>query len=210
MDSFPSQPIGRYRAQQSTQRFNARGSGASPANKANAEPEFYGIYTGEYRVPVRDRVQRLRDRKSVPDASRRPDTPIPSKRTTSGLVTPPRTPPMLLPSLPECPGAPPRKRVSRVRRLNQRQSETDEDILLDRKAIERTKRLAPFQGARRQYVNVTPDRNTPLRQSWGPLELAEIDSRLQALLRVGGEEDVEIEKPFQSEVVGKLDLENRA
>ncbi|KAI8944432.1 hypothetical protein F4801DRAFT_585420 [Xylaria longipes] len=185
MDSFPSQRIGRHRVHQSTQR-NAQSNGAFTLGEANSEPEYYGVYTGEYRIPISERVQRLRGCKSIPETLRRPDTPIPSKRTTSGLNTP-----SMLPSLPECPGAPRKKRVSRVRGLNQRQSETDEDILLDRKAIEKTKQLAPFL-ARRQYVNVTPDRNTPLKQSWGPRELSEIDLKLQALLRVSGEEDVEV------------------
>ncbi|KAI0472333.1 hypothetical protein F4859DRAFT_101283 [Xylaria cf. heliscus] len=188
MDSFPSQPIGRYRVQQSTQPFNAQLSSASSANRATpAEPEFYGVYTGEYRVPIRDRIRHLRECESVPETLSRPDTPIPSKRATSGLLTPP----MLLPSLPECPAAPSKKRTSGVRRVSQRQHETDEDILLDRKSIERTKKLAPFPfpGVRRQYVSITPEssQNTPLRQSWGPLELAQIDLKLQALLSATGE-----------------------
>ncbi|KAI1753659.1 hypothetical protein F4782DRAFT_495259 [Xylaria castorea] len=155
----------------------------------NARAECYGVYTGEYRTPVRDRIRRLRNCKSVAEILRRPGTPIPSKRTTSGLLTPPRTPPML-PPLPECPGAPSRKRVSRVRWLNQEQSETDEDIVLNRKAIEKMKRLASSLGVRRQYANVTPGRNTPPCQNWGPLELAEVDSKLLAFLRAGGEGDL--------------------
>ncbi|KAI0443184.1 hypothetical protein F4803DRAFT_516586 [Xylaria telfairii] len=217
MDSFPSQPLGRHRMQQSTKRSNAQISGAAPF--ANPEPEFYGVYTGEYRAPVRDRVQLLRGGKSIPEKLLcRPDTPSPSKRllmtprmppsspkcpgaplrkrasgkpTASGLLTPPQTPRMP-PSSPKCPGAPLRKSYV-ARWLGRRQSETaDEDILLDRKAVEETD---PFRHRRRQYVCVTPA-NTPLRQSWGPLELAQIDSKLQALLDTGGEGNAEVEKVF--------------
>lgn len=78
---------------------------------------------------------------------------------------------------------------------HQRQSENDEDILLDRKAVEKTTQTAPFHRQRRQYVCVTPA-NTPLRQSWGPLELAQIDLKLQALLTINGEGDMEVENVF--------------
>ncbi|TRX97421.1 hypothetical protein FHL15_001699 [Xylaria flabelliformis] len=188
MDSFPCQPIGR---QQSTRRFNTRSSSTSSVSKKNAKPEFYGVYTGEYRTPVRERVRRMRYYKSVAESLGDPDTPILSKRTFSSLLTPPRTP-TRLPSIPECPGAPSKKRVSRVHQLKRRQSKTDEDILLDRKAIEIKKRMAILVGVRRQYVNATPDDNMLLGQSWGPLELAEIDSKLLAFLRASDEEDVEM------------------
>ncbi|KAI0552860.1 hypothetical protein F4679DRAFT_581367 [Xylaria curta] len=159
MDSLPYQLIERYPVQQPTQRFSTRSSSTLSVSKANAKPEFYGVYT---------------------------DTPIPST-----LLTPPRTP-TRLPSIPECPGAPSKKGVSRVGQLKRRQSQTDEDILLDRKAIEIKKQMALLVGVRRQYVNATPDLDTPIRQSWGPLELAEIDSKLLAFLRASNEEDEEV------------------
>ncbi|KAI1745472.1 hypothetical protein F4680DRAFT_465415 [Xylaria scruposa] len=190
MDSFPCQHFERYEAQQPTQRFNIRSSSTLSVSKANAKPEFYGVYTGEYRTPIRERVQRLRYYKSVADTLSHPDTHIPSKCTISALLTPPQTP-TRLPSILECPEAPSKTRASRVSQLKRRQSQTDEDILLDRKAIEIKKRMAILVGVRRQYVNATPDLDTSIRQSWGPLELAEIDSKLRALLRASDEEEEE-------------------
>ncbi|KAI0200590.1 hypothetical protein F4808DRAFT_460698 [Astrocystis sublimbata] len=176
---FPSQPTGPCRLPQPIHISNSGGSNKPAKREANTPPEFSRVYTGEYRSPVRERVQRLRDEQVVSETVfPRPDTPYPNKHPNSDLATPPHT----LPSTPKCPGAP-RKRVSRAR-LSQRQLDFEEDILLDRDATEQSKQQATFLGQRLQEITATPEKKTPLRQSWTPLDLAAIDTKLQALLNI--------------------------
>lgn len=170
-----------------------------------------GIYTGEYRTPFRERLQRLRGAVSkgyqpIPRPTAgiqaRPDTPIPatprrnnSKRDRSASPITPRTPPQqLMPSVPECPGAPRKVRRHPVFDLRHEENEDeedeeDDDILLDRRGHADT--YGTMDPAAARALMNTAGRNSPLRQSWSPDQLAEIDETLRAWLKGEGEPGVE-------------------
>jgi hypothetical protein len=133
------------------------------------------IYTGESRVPLRERVSRMRDGK-IPVLLRL-GTPMLSKQTWRSLAEP-RTPPPALPPVPVCPGAPRKGKVYELRRDDE--DEDENDVLLDRKAYQSAKRPgSTLLGVSRRSYAVTPGRRSPLRKSWGPDQLAKIDAKLQ-------------------------------
>ncbi|KAK5636612.1 hypothetical protein RRF57_012324 [Xylaria bambusicola] len=131
---------------------------ATPANETFPESNSRGIYTGESRQPFRERIQRMRDQKGTPKIKRR-DTPIPSKCTSSSsLSNPLRTPRPPMPVL-ICPGAPRKGKVGELHRTSPFSADFDEDVLLDREAIKRTRKdMSPSLDV--------GGRRSPPRNSW--------------------------------------------
>lgn len=81
-------------------------------------------------MSFRERIQRMRDGKgSIPA----PLQSVAPKDATSDSSKALLTPPFDSPS-PECPGAPRKKKLNDFHRLGQGVIDTDEDILLDKKA----------------------------------------------------------------------------
>jgi hypothetical protein len=89
-----------------------------------------------------------------------------------------------LPPRHECPGAPRKGKVYGLRRLSQYSAaaaaDDDDDVLLDRKANERP--AGAFLAAPLRSGAGTPGRRSPLRRSWGPDQLADIDAKLHELI----------------------------
>ncbi|KAI0911692.1 hypothetical protein F4823DRAFT_560631 [Ustulina deusta] len=161
-----------------------------PVAEPNPESDSRGIYTGESRVPFRERIQRMRRQKGVPKLVRR-DTPIPRKRIArSPTSTAPRTPPMPT-SLPVCPGAPRKGKVSELRRSSPTQADADEDVLLDREATARARGelIFPDIGG-----CVAAGRRSPLRNSWGPDQPSAVVAQLHQFALGCSEEDAGAEK----------------
>ncbi|KAI1148094.1 hypothetical protein F4825DRAFT_470731 [Nemania diffusa] len=161
MSSTPTQSTGDYRVRPSTPSFTERSSDTTPMSEEDPAPiSKPTVFTGESRLCFRERIRRLR-------------------ASASGPTTPPRTTtPAHEPA--EVPGAPRKARAFGLRRLSRDEDRTDEDILLDSKA-----KRAPAiidVGRHRGYDTPVRDRSSsPLRQSWGPEEFAEIDAKLRAL-----------------------------
>ena len=154
--------------------FSPMANGVYPESSSRG---IYTIYTGEYRQSFRERIQRLREQKGMPKLQRR-DTPIPRKRTSSSSSgNPPRTPPPMPVLISECPGAPRKGKVSELRRTSPIALNFNEDMLLDRKGIERARASPDGSG----YATPT-GRNSPLRNSWGPFQRAETIEDLRPLL----------------------------
>ncbi|KAI3323683.1 hypothetical protein HD806DRAFT_543904 [Xylariaceae sp. AK1471] len=165
MASTASPAIGNSKVRQLALRFDELAYETSP------EPTAKVVFTGESRVPLRERIQRMRSGKATIPA------PLyPSKPSTS---SPPRTPPIFV-SVPECPPAPRKGKVHDIRRLSQHSDTDDDDVLLDRKANEQP--AGTFLDVSRRSGAITPGRRSPLRQSWGPDQLAKIDAKLQELI----------------------------
>ncbi|KAI1427907.1 hypothetical protein F5Y12DRAFT_791039 [Xylaria sp. FL1777] len=178
----------------STPSQTTENTGISPAHLDFPEPNSRGIYTGESRLPFRERIRRMRDHSGVPTVPKlvRRDTPFPSKRTPSSSTgKAPKTPPMPVSmSLPVCPGAPRKSKVSELCRSSPNEVYgDDEDVLLDRKANERVRRNALYPDVVGGYV--TPSRRSSLRNSWEPDQPSEVSAQLRLLLDkfALGEED---------------------
>ncbi|KAI0112250.1 hypothetical protein GGR51DRAFT_569033 [Nemania sp. FL0031] len=161
-----------------------QGSGSSESTPSSSPTTF----TGDSRLPFRERMQRMRGGKKGAPAPLRSETSTPSKRTSSGPTKTPRTPRSPRSTLiPEVPSAPRKGAAYGIRRLSEYdENHTDEDILLDKKANEKAARQSPmlFDMNRHRGYD-TPDRPSPspspspLRQSWGPDELAELSAKLR-------------------------------
>ncbi|CAJ2511116.1 Uu.00g067410.m01.CDS01 [Anthostomella pinea] len=142
------------------------------------------LFTGEYRTPLRERVQKMPEAADSNTTAARPGTPLP-KRSSSSLRTP------TLPSLPsvrECPDAPTKKgKVFDLRRQFAQDSGSadKEDVLLDRRANKQGAALAKkltIDNAHERRVSgmVTPGRGSPLRHSTSAAdELADMYCRGQ-------------------------------
>ncbi|KAI1433203.1 hypothetical protein GGR50DRAFT_517285 [Xylaria sp. CBS 124048] len=189
MPSSQIQIARRVNVQQLAERFNKLNAGTPSTNEGDAEtrPAHKAVLTGEFRVPLRERMQNLRLSQEE-TASVKPlqlsTPPIPSAKSTQ---TPP--PELACMSVPECPGAP---RANKVHDFFRKLGDEDDedDILLDSKVNNTAKRGSAMflePAPRSTCRAVTPDGPSPLRQSWGPGDLTEINAKLQALLEVDAE-----------------------
>ncbi|KAI0425511.1 hypothetical protein F5Y09DRAFT_346660 [Xylaria sp. FL1042] len=146
---------------------------ALSAWKAIEEPYCTrGIYTGESRQNFREKIQQMRSREGFPRLSRR-ENQIPSRRRAS--MSPVRKP------SPEFSGAPRKARPQTVPARQAPLSQevlVNEDVLLDRKANEMTKRETLRLGA----INPIPSgRRSSLWHSWNPDQQLEVNAIFQQL-----------------------------
>ncbi|KAI1281653.1 hypothetical protein F5Y07DRAFT_395500 [Xylaria sp. FL0933] len=148
----------------------ANGFGAIDAMSAyKTNPETYytrGIYTGESRQNYRERLQQMRSRDGFPRLARR-ETPITSRRTAS----------MTQMSV-EYPSVPvktrPQSSPARQMFLSQ-EAFINEDVLLDRKANEKTERETS------RHDIISSGRRSPLRNTWNSDQLSEVNEILRQL-----------------------------
>ncbi|KAI1349417.1 hypothetical protein F5Y01DRAFT_316853 [Xylaria sp. FL0043] len=154
----------------STQEQTTNGLGAFGAMSAyKTNPETYytrGIYTGESRQNYRERLQQMRSRDGFPRLARR-ETPITSRRTasmTSQTLEYPRVPVK----------ARPQSSPARQVFLSQ-EALINEDVLLDRKANEKTERETL------RHDISSSGRRSPLRNTWNSDQLSEVNEILRQL-----------------------------
>ncbi|GAP83730.1 hypothetical protein SAMD00023353_0501250 [Rosellinia necatrix] len=191
-DPFQAEPRRQFRLP--GRRSNQRNRRTSSSSDSEPLIRCGGVYTGEHREPLREWIRRMCSEKRGPASPPRPVTPppeppaTPSKRSGSGGAERPRTPPP--PPSPECPGAPRKGRPINIRRLDlSRRDEIDEGIFLDRRANGTVARPTPdFMSPMQRSGGgggggATPGRSSPLRQSWSPDQLYEVDARLHKWLR---------------------------
>ncbi|KAJ2988571.1 hypothetical protein NUW58_g3744 [Xylaria curta] len=113
MDSFQSQSVKLPRFQMPTEALKSHVPFTSLTKETSIKPVIYGIYTGEYREPLRERVHRMRNGRHALTPLR-PDTPMPSKHTSSSSTKIPVTPSDLQ-SIPQCPRAPLKNKANELR-----------------------------------------------------------------------------------------------
>ncbi|KAI0804952.1 hypothetical protein GGR55DRAFT_681576 [Xylaria sp. FL0064] len=158
----------------STQEQTINGIGAIGAMSAyEINPGPYctrGIYTGESRQNYRERLQQMRSRDGFPRLARR-ETPITSRRTAS-MTFQTMQMPAEYPSIP--PKARPQSSPARQVFLSQ-EALINEDVLLDRKANEKTERETL-----RQDIS-SSGRRSPLRNTWNSDQLSEVNEILRQL-----------------------------
>ncbi|KAI8634093.1 hypothetical protein F5Y19DRAFT_470265 [Xylariaceae sp. FL1651] len=188
---------------QLTQRFKLLSISNSVTGEQIVEPKARVVFTGESRIPLRERIQRMRGGQAIPTALR-PGTTLPTLYTLASIKTP-ETSPTLAP-IAECPGAPRKSKVHELRHLGQRKE--DDDVLLDRQAYLGAKTPTGFVDRSLRSDVTTPSRRSPLLQSWGSDELAEIDAKLEALLPGSAHSNEKPKEPLCSALVKKLILES--
>ncbi|KAI0602252.1 hypothetical protein F4775DRAFT_602220 [Biscogniauxia sp. FL1348] len=179
---------------------------ATPAGRPSPQSELFessptsspaATYTGEFRVPLRERVRLMR---LSGGSIERPHTPIPGPASPAAPRTPPHR--ATLPSVDECPGAPRKARKYRLLSSSSEEGEDNEDeidILLDRRAnrlrasqfgmelLERPQiRIAGAnnEGVKGPLGSAAPARESPLRNSVTRDELAALDPLFLENLRL--------------------------
>ncbi|KAI1461121.1 hypothetical protein F4805DRAFT_313999 [Annulohypoxylon moriforme] len=190
---------------------NEHSSSTTVAEDASMPDASKTVFTGEYRMPLRDRLRTMRQgiherkeerRKSgrvngLEDMTLRP-TRSPSRspspldlNSTSVPFTPPSTPQRSRPAslaLEACPGAPTKSR--KYLDLPASTSGTDsDDILFDRRAHSRSpleiassaRRSADKANERQRRRITTPGEPSPLRSSFNADEMAELAAQLDAM-----------------------------
>ncbi|KAI0009286.1 hypothetical protein F4779DRAFT_377760 [Xylariaceae sp. FL0662B] len=180
----PTPPQTPSRVRELSQHFDSLASedGVTPSSPSPRTP----IYTGENRVPIRERLRRIRDRA----AGRRGTT-----------RNPPRTPSPQIAGELACPGAPSKKRDPRLQRVSDGNSSSSEedDVLLDRRANSRPdaavsrKLFVDVANERRQSGDTEPGRASPLRNSISADEMSELMAGFEALRKRDREREEEEE-----------------
>ncbi|KAI1084433.1 hypothetical protein F5B20DRAFT_593489 [Whalleya microplaca] len=132
-------------------------------------------FTGDGRVPLRERLQRMRD----------------AAAAARGATEPPLTPLSPVFARPECPGAPAKAKLGKILDLEWFSSagiciNDDVDLLLDHRAnkretVVRRKLFLDLVNERRQAGSVEPGRASPLRNSVNVEEMEKLAHGLDSL-----------------------------
>ena len=151
-------------------------------------------FTGDGRMPVRERIHRMRGQTSAPGLAQQDTTSAAAgHRAVSEAPKTPTRPDSAL----ECPGAPRAKgTVSQLRRMSAIPLDFRENVLVDREVNERCAERGPL------FLDVSGSavqgKRSPLRNSWEPETASDIASSLYQLLEkadLRGDDDDEVEKP---------------
>ncbi|KAI1639379.1 hypothetical protein F4809DRAFT_139587 [Biscogniauxia mediterranea] len=192
----------------------SRGALPTPAGSpAGTATTTTTTFTGEFRVPLRERVRLMR---LSGEPAERPRTPIPGPSSPCATMPrTPRTPPhqATLPSVDECPEAP--RKANKYRLLSHKKSsgssegededdeDDDVDILLDRRANRLRASQLGMKLPERPQISIAganervkkaalgsaPARESPLRNSVSRDELTTLDILFFARLGLDSDDD---------------------